>query len=105
MFRKSRIKGVVSILLIAVYCALLTACNVSFGNARGEISWWVIAAPALVILVIAHILLIRQTYQCPKCGARFSPKWYELSVCLHIGNERLVKCPCCKKRGFCKKAP
>ena len=57
----------------------------------------------VIAMIIAQIIISRQKYVCPKCGAVISPKWYHLSASLHMGSDRIVKCPHCKRKGFCRK--
>jgi len=57
----------------------------------------------IIGVLIAQIVISRQKYVCPKCGAVISPKWYHLSASLHMGSDRVVKCPYCGRKGFCRK--
>lgn len=57
----------------------------------------------VITSIIAQIIISRQKYVCPKCGAVISPKWYHFSASLHRGSDRIVKCPHCKRKGFCRK--
>lgn len=62
------------------------------------------AVVTIVAIIIAQIVISRQKYVCPKCGAVISPKWYHLSAALHMGSDRVVKCPHCGRKGFCRKS-
>jgi len=81
--------------------------RVNIENNTVLLQWFDIAVSTAVIIVvaiiIAQIVISHQKYVCPKCGAVISPKWYHLSAGLHIGSDRVVKCPCCGRKGFCKK--
>lgn len=58
----------------------------------------------VIASIIAQIIISRQKYVCPKCGAVISPKWYHFSASLHRGSDRIVKCPHCGRKGFCRKS-
>ena len=85
----------------------LTSCEVHVGNNRTDVAWYVIAIPATVFIVacvvIAGIVLSRNTYVCPECGKRFHPKWWRAMFSLHDGSDRVLKCPHCGHKGFCRK--
>lgn len=94
-------KTVVLSALTVTLALLLTSCDARFGGVHYDVSWWVLAIPPAVILMTAHISLVRKRYRCPVCRAEFRPQWYEISVWLHDGGNRAVKCPHCGRRGFC----
>ena len=86
----------------------LCSCEVHLGETRFEVPWWVIAIPTglfvIIVLVIAYLCRINKTYRCPVCGTRFKPKKSEISVMLKMlnyHNETVVRCPNCKRKGFC----
>ena len=71
------------------------------------IQWLDLTVSTAVIIIIgiliAQIVISRQKYVCPKCGAVISPKWYHFSAPLHMGSDRVVKCPHCGRKGFCRR--
>ena len=81
----------------------LSGCTVNWFNKSYDVPWFVIAIPVAIILIFAHISIMSQTYICPDCHTEIKPKWYQIYVYLHINGERLVKCPNCKRKGFCKR--
>ena len=92
----------------AVLAALfsLAACEARVGNTDFTFPRWVIlsyVAYVAAVILIAHFYLLRCSFKCPKCGTVFRPRWYEISVWLHYGSARVVKCPVCHRRGFCEK--
>ncbi len=94
---------VLSVLTVTL-TLLLTSCDLHFGDAHYDIHWWIIAIPIAIILIIAHISLVRKHYRCPIYGTEFRPKWYEISSWLHKDERHVVKCPHCGHRGFCPPA-
>ena len=42
-------------------------------------------------------------YKCKKCGHEIVPTYTEALNAMHMGTTRYLKCPCCKKRTWCKK--
>jgi len=82
---------------------LLSSCKVNWFGSQIDVPWYVVAIPVCLIAVIGYAILMNLTFICPKCGTEFKPKWYQLSVCIHFGRERLAKCPKCGRKGFCKR--
>ena len=84
--------------LLFALAFLLTACE---ARAELEIKWYYLL-PALIFLVIfSRVCLLRTTFLCPRCGAEFSPRWYQLFLTVHMGSRRLLRCPHCGGRHFC----
>ncbi len=94
-------------LLLILLALFLTSCEAHVGNDRFDVKWYVIAIPATVFtvacVVIAGIVLSKNTYVCPECGERFHPKWWRAMLSLHDGSDRVFKCPHCGRKGFCRK--
>ncbi len=42
-------------------------------------------------------------YVCPKCEHKFIPTYKQVFFALHLGRDRYMKCPSCKKISYCKK--
>lgn len=96
----------ITLLLIIISTLMFSSCDVHFGNIHYDVPWWVIAIPVAVILlsvyIIGGIILSKNEYVCPNCNKTFSPKWYKAAYTIHLNNDRVFKCPHCKKRGLCK---
>ena len=96
-----------ALLLLILLALVLTSCEAHVGNDRFDVKWYVIAIPATVFaaacVVIAGIVLSKNTYVCPECGERFHPKWWRAMFSLHDGSDRVLKCPHCGHKGFCRK--
>ena len=88
---------------------VLSSCEseVHWGKYSTYVPWYVVWIPvmifAIVVSVIAHICIIKQQYVCPKCGKVFKPKWYDFSSWIHVGDARVLRCPECKCKSFCRK--
>ncbi|MBE6563847.1 MAG: hypothetical protein E7655_01030 [Ruminococcaceae bacterium] len=82
---------------------LLCSCKVNWFGQSFEVPWYFVVLPVCVIFLLSYVLLMSFSFVCPKCQTVFKPKWYQLSVCIHIGRKRLAKCPHCGYKGFCKR--
>ena len=60
--------------------------------------------PALVgILFAIRIEQVVGHYECKKCGHLYVPTYKSMTLALHMGRTRYMKCPNCKKRSWQKK--
>ena len=100
--KTKRLKKMLLFTVVLTLSVFLPSCNVHFGEQHYEVHWWVIAIPVVLIFTLAHCLVIKKKYQCPKCKAVFRPRWYEISTWVPVGEERVVKCPKCHRKGFCR---
>lgn len=102
MKKKAWISG---ILLSGLTC-LLSSCTVNWFDKQYDVAWWVIAIPvallAVLLLAAARLSFGDRTYVCPACNRTFSPSWWRITFALHIGSDRVFKCPHCGTRGFCR---
>ena len=91
-----------ALLAVTLFLSLvmLCSCRVNWFGETVDAPWYLVVIPVLLILVISYIVLIRRTYVCSACHTVFRPKWYQVSVCLHFGGKRALKCPVCGKKGF-----
>ena len=89
-------------LTCAVLLLCLTSCTVNWFGETREVPWWTVAVPVVIVVLIAYFVIFTRTYVCPHCGFTFKPRWYELSALVHSFGSRIMKCPACGKRGFCK---
>lgn len=87
---------------------MLCSCEVHFGSARFDVPWWVIAIPvtifAVAVFLIAGSYIAKKTYSCPSCGQSFHPKWWKAMLSIHVNEDRLFRCPYCRKKGMCHPA-
>ncbi len=88
---------------------VLSSCTVrvSWFDSYFYAPWWAVAVPvtvaSVIVWVVAYAWCVRKTYRCPECGADIKPGWNEFSVCIHLNGERVVRCPVCGRRGFCRR--
>ena len=99
----------ISVLILIVILALtLASCEAHFGSYRFDMPWWSIALISVVVitagLIIGGVAVSKQEFVCPKCGEKFSPKWYQAAFGIHCIDERVFRCPRCGHKGFCKKS-
>ncbi len=70
---------------------------------------------AIVMIVVGFILLMIVVffwikldlrfaeYECKNCGHRFTPTFGGYVNGMHVGTTRVLKCPLCKQRTWCKR--
>ena len=84
----------------------LASCKVNWFGEQIDAEWWVIFIPVailtVVILAIGKITLSKKTYICPECQKEIRPKWWQAFFAIHVDSDRVLKCPNCGRRGFCK---
>ena len=94
------------------YLFFLTSCKIHYANKwEYDVHWWVIAIPAVIILGIVYLILgksvSKDLYVCPKCNHEFYPNRFTSVFSIHEtfneDEERVLRCPKCKRKGFCKK--
>ena len=94
-------------LLLLIFTLLstfsLSSCKVNWFGETYDAPWYVIAIPVAIIAVAGYFILMNTTFVCPDCNTEFKPKWYQLSVCVHMGRKRLAKCPKCHRFGYCQR--
>lgn len=83
----------------------LCSCQVNVLNATYDVSWWIITV-LTVVLIFAVLYAVgkyisKKKYVCPNCNKTFYPKWWEAAFSLHVNDDRVLKCPHCKKKSFC----
>ena len=96
-------KKIALTLALLLSALTLSSCRVNWFGRTLDAPWYAIAIPVLLIIVLSYVILIRGTYVCPDCQTEFKPRWYQLSVAFHLNGKRVVKCPKCGRRGFCKR--
>ena len=102
MNKKAWIMGI----MLSVLACLLSSCTVNWFGEQYDVPWWMIAVPvallAVILLAAARLSFTGRSYVCPKCNRRFSPPWWKLPFAVHINSDRVLKCPLCGARGFCR---
>lgn len=90
-------------IITAISMLSLTSCKVNWFGETLDVPWYFVVIPVVIIFVVSYIILISRSYVCPACKTEIKPKWYDFSVCIHLGGERVLKCPKCGRRGFCER--
>ena len=90
-------------LILFGVCLSLCSCRVNWFNETYDAPWYVIALPVALVFVVLYIRIFKATYVCPHCKTEFKPKWYQLSITVHMMGKRLAKCPTCGKKSFCER--
>ncbi len=84
----------------------LTSCEVHWFSKKYDVPWWWIAIPTLLfffcICFFAGKRISKKEYVCPICQKTFYPKWWQAAFSIHVNEDRVFKCPCCGRKGFCK---
>ncbi len=89
--------------IVLISSFTLTGCTVNWFDKHYDVPWYIITVPVVLIIAIIHIYIVTRKYECPKCGTVFRPKWYDITTWLHANDERVCRCPKCKRKGFCKR--
>ena len=100
-------KRIFTAVLIFIALALtLSSCQVNWFGEKRETEWWVVAiiitTATVLALLLGKITLSNKTYVCPECKMLIRPKWWQAALAVHVGSDRVFKCPHCGRRGFCK---
>lgn len=95
-------KTFISVTLLCSMLVLLASCQVNWFDKHYEVSWWVIAIPAVIVFVWAGKHIASKKYICSKCNGAFYPKWWKAAISLHVNDDRVFKCPHCGNKGFCR---
>ena len=95
-------KRIVAMLLLGWSILSLSSCQVNWFDKHYEVSWWVIAIPAVIVFVWAGKHIASKKYICSKCNGAFYPKWWKAAISLHVNDDRVFKCPHCGNKGFCR---
>ena len=88
-------------LLLSITLAC-TSCTVNWFGETADVPWYYVAIPVSLIFIVAYVVLMSQTYVCPRCHMEFKAKPYQFYVTVHWCNQRIAKCPHCGRKGFCK---
>ena len=84
----------------------LSSCRVNWFGEQVDVEWWLIAIPVallvIAVLMIGKITFSEKTYICPECKKTFRPKWWKALFAIHMNSDRVLKCPHCGRKGFCK---
>ncbi len=72
---------------------------------------WMILICGVILLILALIFVLvwyfegkslsEKTFVCGSCGKKFSPKWWKAGFSAHMGENTVLQCPHCGKKGFC----
>ena len=95
-------KKAFSFLALWTITVSLSSCKVNWFGDTADVPWYFVAIPVLLICVLGYMIIMSKTYICPHCQTEFKAKPYQLYVTIHMGNQRLAKCPNCGKKGFCQ---
>ncbi len=90
--------------IVVLFGAIAVACLV-------EMPWWgrtIIGAGGGISFMIAmcYALWIEQDagyYECPECGERYKPTYFDVFFAPHMGRTRRLKCPKCGHKAWNKK--
>lgn len=92
-------------LLIVLTAQFLTSCQVNWFDKHYDVPWWMIAVPVtifcLIVWIAAGKYISEKKYICSGCGKSFYPKWWKAAISIHLGDDRVFKCPHCNRKSFC----
>ena len=96
-------KKLLALIIVICVTVSLCSCQVNWFTETYDVPWYFIAIPVALIAVLGYFILMNTTFICPYCGTEFKPKWYQLSVSVHMNGKRLAKCPFCQRQSFCER--
>jgi len=95
-------------IIIGLICLVefsLTSCQVNWFDKHYDVHWLVIAVPVVIfsfiVWIVAGKYIAAKKYICPQCNRSFNPKWWKSALSVHLGDDRVLKCPHCGRKGFC----
>jgi transcriptional regulator with XRE-family HTH domain/predicted RNA-binding Zn-ribbon protein involved in translation (DUF1610 family) len=90
---------------IAVFLVLLLSAVLAVKDRNWQIVMLVTAGAMLLIAVISTFWAQHNVgyYECLECGKRYIPSWSAVIFAPHIGWNRIMRCPYCRKIGLKKK--
>ena len=97
-------KKIFALTMLLLSLLSLSSCQVNWFGATYDVPWYTVVIPVLLLFAVCYAYIITRNYLCPKCKTVFKPRWYHVSVGFHFGKKRLLRCPVCHRRGFCKRA-
>ena len=98
-------KRILAILTVCIISLSLTSCKVNWFDKQYDVPWYCIAIPVAIFTCImffaAGKYIASKKYVCPKCHMSFHPKLFAAMFSIHLNDDRVFKCPCCGRKGFC----
>ena len=98
-------KGIFMALCLIFTALSLSACQVNWYGKQYHVSPWLIVVPVIIFTIAAWVAagkhVTSQKYVCPKCNHSFYPRFWNAAISIHMNNDRVLKCPHCKRKGFC----
>ena len=58
---------------------------------------------SIAVIFLLRIEQVAGYYECAKCGHRYVPSYKSVTMAMHMGRTRYMKCPECGKRSWQKK--
>ena len=100
-----KLKRILYLTLLLILTLTLTSCKVNWFDKQYDVPWYVVAIPTLIICCVAFFIagmsIAKKLYVCPRCGSEFHPNFWLAMCSMHIGSDRLFRCPKCGHKGFC----
>ena len=91
-------------IISAVFVAIFA---VAFMTMHPALGGTIIAAGVICLLVAWGLCLkiehIAGYYECPRCEARYVPKFKDMCFSMHFGRTRKMKCPHCGRKSWHEK--
>ncbi len=96
-------KKIILVITLLTSMFMFSSCKVNWFGSSFNVPWYFIVIPVVVLFLVLYVTIISKIYICSECKTEIKPKWYQLSVCIHHMDQRVVKCPKCGRKGFCKR--
>jgi len=97
---------ILSMIILLTLPWMLTSCRVNWFNKQYDVPWWMVTVPVVILVFLSWIItgkrIAKKQYVCPKCNHKFHPKWQTAALSIHINSNRVLRCPRCNRKGFCR---
>lgn len=97
--------------LVGVICVAILLAGAVVASYVPNLEEWqraviTVASMIPILVAIPFMLKIEQKagyYECKKCGHRYIPSYKAISMAMHMGRTRKMRCPECKQKSWQKK--
>lgn len=101
---KNKTKYILSAILFII-SLILFVTSVVLASYNFKMLWLVIVSLMLFItfFILTCVFYFKNTeFICPHCKTQFKPKTFDAVMAIHTPTKRLLTCPSCNKKAWCK---
>ena len=99
---------IVICVISALFLLSMLAVGIVFGLQDKAWVFWLLFGIGIAQFIVSMLFAIRIEqvagyYECKKCGHRYVPNYTSVSLAMHVGRKRYMKCPKCGESSWQKK--